>query len=114
MDGLKVDKPLDREAFEVGSSEENEGLIVDELNVDWLEDNEGLIVGRLAVDRVEVKEGLSVESIGYTLEGSEGAGADEEGRAGVAVCSWHFPLVIETSSIAMWLWIDPAIPSNVT
>jgi len=34
MDGLKVDKPLDREAFEVGSSEENEGLIVDELNVD--------------------------------------------------------------------------------
>lgn len=58
MDGLKVDKPLDREALEVGSSEENEGLIVDELNVDWLEDNEGLIVGRLAVDRVEVKEGL--------------------------------------------------------
>jgi len=44
-------------------------------------------LGRLAVDRVEVKEGLSVESIGYTLEGSEGAGADEEGRAGVAVCS---------------------------
>ena len=43
-------------------------------------------MGRLTVDRVEVKEGLPVESIGYTLEGSEGACADEEGRAGVAVC----------------------------
>jgi len=58
-------------------------------------------VGRLTVDRVEVEEGRSVERIGYTFEGSEGTCADEEGRAEVAVCSRHFPVVIETSSIAM-------------
>ena len=43
-------------------------------------------MGRLTVDGVEVAEGLSVESIGLTFEGSEGTCADEEGRAGVAVC----------------------------
>ena len=44
-------------------------------------------MGRLTVDRVEGKEGLSVESVRYTHEGSEGTCADEEGEAGIAVCS---------------------------
>ena len=58
-------------------------------------------MGSLNVDRIEVKEGLSGESIGHTLEGIEGTDEDGEavGRAGVAFWSWHFPLVIKTSSI---------------
>ena len=58
-------------------------------------------MGRRTVDRVEVKEGCSVESIGYRIEGSEDTCAVEEESAGVAVCSRHFPAVIETSSMAM-------------
>ena len=107
-DGLIVDKPLNVVALEVVNFGDNEALMVDELNIDWLEDNEGLIVGSPTVDRIEVREGLSVWSFGYTLEG---AGADAVERA---ACSWHFPLVIKTSSMAMWLKVDPAIPSNVT
>ena len=65
-EGLKVDELLDREALEVGSFEENEGLMVDALIVDLLEDHKGLKVGRPTVDRVGVKV---VESIGSTFEG---------------------------------------------
>lgn len=82
------------------TDEDGDGLIVDDLNADWLERNEGVLVG------------LSVESMEYRLEGSKDA--DAVGRAGVVVFSWHSPLVIETSSMAMWLATDPAIPSNVT
>ena len=90
------------------TDEDGDGFVVDDLDDGWLEGNEGVLVG------------LSVESMEYTLEGSEDADAvgrvvvDAVGRAVVDVFSWHFPLVIKTSSMAMWLARDPAIPSNVT
>ena len=105
VDGLNVD-----------GSEDDEGPFVEGLNVDGSEDDEGPFVEGLNVGGSEDDEGLLEE--GLNVDGpdvTEGVNVDVVENVGGAVCPWQLPLLIETSSIAKSpLSEDPAIPSNVT
>lgn len=81
---LNVDGPGDMEGVPVGG-EENEGLMVDGLNVNGREDKNCPSVEGVSVDRPEGNEGVDVDVVE---------------NVGVAVCRWQLPLVIETSSMA--------------
>lgn len=106
MDGMNVDDPEDDEAWlegglDVDSSEDDEAWLERGLDVDGPEDDEAWLDVELNVGGFDVTEGENVDVV--------------EKVVGDAVCSWQFPLLIETSSIAKSPVIeDPTIPSNVT
>ncbi len=119
-----MDELLVRDVANIDGPEDMKGLIVGKLNVDGSgdmeslpvggEENEGLMVDGLNVNEGEDKNCLSVEGVDKP-EGNEGVDADAVESVGVAVCPWQLPLVIETSSMATSpVQEDPAIPSNVT